>query len=187
MTTRLLRRMLVIALCVTVAAPGCASARLNHAGVPSHQLREPDQGVDPATLADYLKTLPLGKTIRVERVDGRSVRGTLLKVTDRSLTFQEKTRIPEPAIEIPFSEILRVTRRSRTEPTRQDDRHRRRRRRRSGAHRLPDPRSRTSRSVGWGDARRSKIPRIGPTLRAGLTVLYSVPVSARLQARDRRS
>ena len=60
-------------------------------------------------MADYLKTLPLGKTIRVERVDGRSLRGTLLKVTDRSLTFQEKTRIPEPAIEIPFSEILRVT------------------------------------------------------------------------------
>ena len=109
MTTRLLRRMLVIALCVTVAAPGCASARLSHAGVAVVPARELGQGVDPATLADYLKTLPLGKTIRVERVDGQSLRGILLKVTDRSLTFQEKTRIPEPAIEIPFSEILRVT------------------------------------------------------------------------------
>ena len=109
MTTRLRRRMIVIALCVTVAAPGCASARLNHAGVAVAPAREPGQGVDPATLAEYLRTLPLGKTIRVERVDGRSLRGTLLKVTDRSLTFQEKTRIPEPAIEIPFSEILRVT------------------------------------------------------------------------------
>ncbi len=109
MTTRLLRRMIVLALCVTVAAPGCASARLNHAGVAVASAPDPGQGVDPATLADYLKTLPLGKTIRVERVDGRSLRGMLLKVTDRSLTFQEKTRIPEPAIEIPFSEILRVT------------------------------------------------------------------------------
>lgn len=58
---------------------------------------------------DYLKTLPPGSTIRVDRIDGQSVRGTMLKVTDRSVTIQEKTRLPEPAFEIPFNQIIRVT------------------------------------------------------------------------------
>ena len=109
MVTRLRPKILALVVCVTVAAPGCASARSNQAGVAVAPAPAPGQGVEAATLSEYLKTLPLGKTIRVERVDGRSLRGTLLKVTDRSLTFQEKTRIPEPAIEIPFAEILRVT------------------------------------------------------------------------------
>jgi len=69
----------------------------------------PAQGVDAATLAEYLRTIRIGSTITVERIDGRSMRATLLKVTDRSLTVQEKTRIPEPAVEIPLTDILRVT------------------------------------------------------------------------------
>lgn len=107
MDTRRRQRMLALALCVTVAAPGCASARWSRAGiaVPSAAA----QGVDAATLAEYVRTLPPGSTIKVERVDGRQMRGTLLKVTDRSLTVQSKTRIPELAIEIPLTEILRVT------------------------------------------------------------------------------
>ena len=177
MITRLLRRMIVLALCVTVAAPGCASARLNHAGVAVASAPDPGQGVDPATLADYLKTLPLGKTIRVERVDGRSLRGTLLKVTDRSLTFQEKTRIPEPAIEIPFSEILRVTPVNEWNQRRQDDRHRRRRGRRSGAHRLPDPRRGLR-----GLTRKPAQP-----WRAGNRLILGATVALDVRARDRRS
>ena len=132
--------MLALALCVTVAAPGCASARWNHAGVPSHQLGEPGQGVDPATLADYLKTLPLGKTIRVERVDGQSLRGTLLKVTDRSLTVSGKNADSRTGDRDPVQRNPSRHAGHERNQHRQDDRHRRRRGRRSGAHRLLDPR-----------------------------------------------
>ena len=109
MTTRQLQRLLAIALCVTVAAPGCASARWSNTGVPAASAPRTKQAIDPATLMDYLKTLPPGSTIRVDRIDGQSVRGTMLKVTDRSVTIQEKTRLPEPAFEIPFNQIIRVT------------------------------------------------------------------------------
>lgn len=105
--TRFGQRLLVLALCVTVGAPGCASARWNRAGIAVRSASA--QGVDAATLAEYVRTLPPGSTIKVEGLDGRSMRATLLKVTDRSLTVQEKTRIPEPVFEIPLTDILRVT------------------------------------------------------------------------------
>ena len=110
MDTRLRQKMLALALSVTVAAPGCASARLSGppVAVPM-SMPSADQGIDPATLAEYLRTIRIGSTITVERIDGRSMRATLLKVTDRSLTVQEKTRSPEPAVEIPLTDILRVT------------------------------------------------------------------------------
>ena len=78
-------------------------------GGPASSAPRTKQAIDAATLMDYLKTLPPGSTIRVDRIDGQSVRGTMLKVTDRSVTIQEKTRLPEPAFEIPFNQIIRVT------------------------------------------------------------------------------
>ena len=106
-STRLLQRLIVIVVCVTLAAPGCAAARFSGgaARMPSGQ----DQPIDPAVLAEYVQKLTPGTTIRVDRAGGRTVRGTLMKASDRSLVIQPKTRIPEPAIEIPLSDVLRVT------------------------------------------------------------------------------
>lgn len=105
--TRMLRGMIVIAVCVTLAAPGCAAARSSSGAsrMPSGQ----DQPIDSAVLAEYVQKLAPGTTIRVDRAGGKSVRGTLMKASDRSLVVQPKTRVPEPAIEIPLSDVLRVT------------------------------------------------------------------------------
>jgi hypothetical protein len=37
------------------------------------------------------------------------VRGTLIKGTDQSIFIQPKTRIAEPVVEIPMSDVLQVT------------------------------------------------------------------------------
>lgn len=102
-----LQRTIVLAVCTAVAAPGCASARWSSSISAMPAARQ--QAIDPVVLSEYIQKLPLGTTIRVDRVEGKSLRGTLIKVSDRSLIVQPRTRIPEPAAEIPLSEILRVT------------------------------------------------------------------------------
>lgn len=64
---------------------------------------------DRAVLVEYVQKLPPGTTVRVERASGRAVRGTLMKATDAAIVIQQRTRIPEPAQEILFSDILSVT------------------------------------------------------------------------------
>jgi hypothetical protein len=102
-----LHRMAVLLICTALGTPGCATARwsASAATLPS----APGQQVDPVVMAEYVQKLPPGTTIRVDRVGGKSLRGTLMKATDRSLIVQPKTRIPEPAVEIPLDDVLRVT------------------------------------------------------------------------------
>src|SRR3954468_14804006 len=70
----------------------------------------PDQGtVNRNVLAEYVQKLAPGTEVRVARATGHSVRGTLIKGTDRSVVIQPKTRIAEPLVEIPLSDVLQVT------------------------------------------------------------------------------
>ena len=102
--TRMLRRMIVIVMCVALTT-GCASARwsLTDAGVPSMAPQ-----IDRQVLSEYLQKLPLGTTVRVDRAGGKTLRGTLIKASAESIIVQPKTRIPEPPVEIPLGDILRV-------------------------------------------------------------------------------
>jgi hypothetical protein len=45
----------------------------------------------------------------VERTAGGSLRGTLIKATDRSVVVQPKTRLPEPPVEVALGDVLSVT------------------------------------------------------------------------------
>ena len=106
--TRNVRQLVALAICVSLVTSGCATTHLNVAPAFANAPGAQDQKVDPAVMAEYVKRLPPGTTVRVDRIGGKSMRATLIKTTDRSLVVQAKTRIPEPAIEIPYDQLLRV-------------------------------------------------------------------------------
>ena len=100
----MLRQSLAIVLCCALVTTGCASAagpRIAQAPQPSLQ--------DKTMLADYVQRLAAGSKVRVERTNGSTVRGTLMKATPDSIVVQKNTRIPEPPIELPLTELSRVT------------------------------------------------------------------------------
>ncbi len=98
-----MKRLLALLMCVTLAAPGCASSGAGRVAT------MPEQRPDSTVLADYVQKLPLGSPVRVELAGGRTVRGTLINATAQSLVVQARTRIPEPPIEVPLADVLRVT------------------------------------------------------------------------------
>ena len=105
-TRGMIERALVLLLCSALAAPGCASTRATGVTVaPTAANGHTDQAV----LAEYVQSLPLGSPIRLDLADGNSLRGTLMKTTNQNLVVQPRTRVPEPPVEIAFSNVVRVT------------------------------------------------------------------------------
>jgi hypothetical protein len=83
---------LVALLCAAVAGQGCGAAL--HGGA----WRDAPQpsAWDRAVLADYLQRLPPGTTVKVERVSGRTIRGTLMQTSGEALILLPRTRLAEP-------------------------------------------------------------------------------------------
>lgn len=98
------RRGVAIVLTAAMAASGCATSRGSRVAAPDAKA----DAQSSAVFADFVQRMPLGTTLRVDRTDGRSVRGTLIKATGQLFVLQPKTRIPEPPLEIPFTTVLRV-------------------------------------------------------------------------------
>jgi hypothetical protein len=101
-----LHRTIALMLCATLAAAGCATSR---ATVIAPAYAGPQSSVTRSVLVEYAQKLPPGTLVRVNRAQGHTVRGTLMKATDQSLFLQPKARLAEPAIEIPFDDIVGVT------------------------------------------------------------------------------
>src|SRR6476620_8689991 len=99
------RKTVAAFVCTALMTTGCASAsgpRLAQASVaPNVQ--------DGAVLADYVQRLPAGSRVRVERTNGNSLRGTLMKATPDSSVVQKNTRVPEEPVAVPLSDVTRVT------------------------------------------------------------------------------
>lgn len=95
------RQTTAILACVMLAVSGCATTGARGVTVVPT--------ADRAVIAEYVQTLPAGSAIRVQRADGRSVRGTLMKATEQSLVIQPHVRVPEPPLEIPLAEVIAVT------------------------------------------------------------------------------
>jgi len=103
---RIFRVTTTVWLCALLAAGGCASA-----GGPTTAIYAPLTGASAtqSVLVEYAQKLPPGTDVRVGRVTGHSVRGTLMKATDQSLFIQPKTRVAEPMMEIPIADVVEVT------------------------------------------------------------------------------
>ena len=67
------------------------------------------KAADKALLAQYVQKLPLGTKVRVARVRGHDLTGTLMKATDDFIVLQRRTRLPEPPDEIPLETIVAIT------------------------------------------------------------------------------
>ena len=54
--------------------------------------------------------IPLGSKIRIQRVDGSRVSGTLMGVDDTALTLKKNTRLPEGPLAVTFDQIANIER-----------------------------------------------------------------------------
>ena len=91
--------------CCALSLSACASA-----GPDGMRVRGPERSVRTgAVIGDYVRQLPPGSAVRVERWSGADVRGTLMKTGDDVVIVQARTRIPEPPVEIPLEDVARVT------------------------------------------------------------------------------
>jgi len=100
------QRMVCVIMCMAMAASGCATAGSTRVASASiGQQGTATRGV----LVDYVQQLAPGTLVRVSRAQGHSLRGTLMKATDRSVFIQPKTRLPEAIVEVPVDDILAVT------------------------------------------------------------------------------
>ncbi len=98
------RKSVAVLVCAALAMSGCASAAGPRiAQTPSAPLQ------DKSVLADYVQRLPAGSRVRVERIDGTSLKGTLMKATAESVIVQKNTRVPEAPVEIRLEQINRIT------------------------------------------------------------------------------
>ena len=101
----MLRRMIAALMCAALATTACASAGGQR--IPQAAPGAPVQ--DKAVLADYVQRLAAGSKVRVERTDGTSFRGTLMKASPQAILVQKNTRVPEAPVEIPLEQLTRVT------------------------------------------------------------------------------
>jgi hypothetical protein len=100
-----IRRAVALMMCTALVAPGCATTRATRV-----QTTGPSAGAtNHSMLAEYVQKLTPGSVVRVERTAGGSLRGTLIKATDRSVVVQPRTRLPEPPVEVALGDVLSVT------------------------------------------------------------------------------
>jgi hypothetical protein len=96
----IIMRPAAVLVCLSLALSGCATAGARGVRMAPEANR--------AVVAEYAQTLPAGTAIRVQRTDGRTVRGTLMKATSQSLVIQPRVRIPEPPLEIALTDVISV-------------------------------------------------------------------------------
>ena len=100
------KKAMAVLISVAMATSGCATT---HATRFAHVTSAPDGTAGRAVLVEYVQKLPPGTLIRVDLARGRSLRGTLMKATDRSLFLQPKARISEGVVEVPMGNVVSVT------------------------------------------------------------------------------
>jgi len=99
-----MRKLMAMVLALAMVTTGCASA----AGPRVAIARQPAAAAT-VSMSEYVQRLQTGSRVKVERTDGSSLRGTLMKAGADAIVVQKNTRVPEPPIEIPVAQIARVT------------------------------------------------------------------------------
>ena len=101
-----MRKLLCLTLTAMLALPGCATTRATSNRMSATGGRQ--SSVDPRVMADYIRQLPVGSRVRLTRVSGDDIRGTLMKNDGDPVVIQRRTRIPEAPIEVPLRDVLAV-------------------------------------------------------------------------------
>ena len=121
-----MKRFIALLLCVLLVAPGCATSQGPRAQTAPQALAHPD---DRAVLEDFARQIPIGSRIRATTVSNRTIRGTLLKLTDQALVLQPRARVAEPPVEVRLNTLLALEQEIPVERYRPRRSYRRRRRR----------------------------------------------------------
>jgi len=66
--------------------------------------------VETAGMRQVAYAIPLGSRVKVQLQSGRRLTATLLAVDADAIIVKRDTRVPEPAVTIPFSELARLQR-----------------------------------------------------------------------------
>jgi len=98
-----MKKVLTLVLCLATATVGCSSASGGRVPVQMPTVS------DTSAMADFVQKLSPGSRVRVDRTDGHSMKGTLMRATAQAITVQAHTRVPEPPLEIPLNTVTRVS------------------------------------------------------------------------------
>ena len=95
------RSAMAVVLAALVASSGCASAGARtRAGFPGLQPEE------RRLTATYVRQIPVGSRIRLRHATLGVVKGVLVQGDADPVVIQRRTRIPEPPLQVPLSEIV---------------------------------------------------------------------------------
>lgn len=64
--------------------------------------------VEAKALREMAAAIPPGSRVRAQTTAGKRVDGTIMRVSGDAVIIKKKTRLPEPAITIPFAELARL-------------------------------------------------------------------------------
>ena len=68
------------------------------------------QDIEATAWRQVAETIPLGSKVKVQTVEGRQLKGTLMRVDGSSVMLKRNTRMPEPALTVAFTEIAKLER-----------------------------------------------------------------------------
>ena len=104
-----MRQVLCLILTAALALSGCASARATDNRIYTTRAATGGrQPIDPKVMADYIRQLPVGSRVRLSRVKGDDIRGTLMKNDGDPVVIQRRARVPEAPVAVPLQEVLAV-------------------------------------------------------------------------------
>lgn len=63
---------------------------------------------EAAAFAQLAASIPLGARVKLQSRDGRRLTATLLSVDDDAIIVKRESRVPEPAVRIPFAQLTRL-------------------------------------------------------------------------------
>src|SRR5215203_4239392 len=99
-----MRRLIALVLCGSVITSGCASVNASRNALPAAQ-KPAHGGTDSVLMAEYVRQLPVGSKVRIDRAGGATVHAILMKNDRDPIVVQRRARIPEPPIEIRIEDI----------------------------------------------------------------------------------
>jgi hypothetical protein len=108
-----MKKVIALILALGLIAPACATSQRSRFVVKSGDL--PSDAVTSEStqsarerelLAEFARQLPPGTRVRASVGGRRVIRGTLLKTTDTAIAIQPRGRVPEPVVEVPFTNLM---------------------------------------------------------------------------------
>lgn len=105
-----MNKAIALFLVLGLIAPACATAqRPRFQEQPTAAKSESKQTTrERELLTEYARQLPAGARVRVSDIHRQVIRGTLIKTTDTGVVIQPRGRVPEPIVEVAFSNLAAI-------------------------------------------------------------------------------